>query len=270
MFEEQFNTPIKPTWCPGCGNFGIWLALKKTFTRLKWQAGDFNVVYDIGCSGNMGDFLTVHGFHSLHGRAIPAAVGMRLADPSKPVVVVTGDGGAYGEGGNHLLAACRGNFDVTVLVHDNRVYGLTTGQASPTSPQGYQSKSTPQGTVEVPLNPLALAVSQGATFVAQGFAGEAVQLNELILLAIKHEGFSLVNILQPCVTFNAVNTYEHYREKIYKIEKPLMNKKLALNELIDNPKIPTGVIYCRPRPTYESYLPKKKEVDFGALLEEFK
>ncbi|MFH1840919.1 MAG: thiamine pyrophosphate-dependent enzyme [Candidatus Shapirobacteria bacterium] len=271
MLEKQFNTRFKPTWCPGCGNFGIWLTLKKSFVQLKWQPGDFGMVYDIGCSGNMSDFLQVKGsFHSLHGRAIPTAVGMRLADPHKPVVVVVGDGGAYGEGGNHLLSACRGNFDLTVLVHDNRVYGLTTGQATPTSPQGYQSKSTPDGLIETPLEPLALAISQGASFVAQAFAGDPIQLNEVIVSGIKHPGFSLINILQPCVTFNPVNTYDYYRERVYKIDRSFADKKSALNEIMDNPKIPTGVIYCHPRPTYESQLPPKKAFDFQDLLEEFK
>lgn len=270
MSEELFNTPVKPTWCPGCGNFGIWMALKKTFTQPKWQADDFNVVYDIGCSGNMSDFLAVRGFHSLHGRAVPTAVGMHLAAPEKPVVVVIGDGGAYGEGGNHLLAACRGNFDLTVVVHDNRVYGLTTGQATPTSPQGYHSKSTPNGLIETPLDPLILAITQGASFVAQAFAGDPVQLTEIIVAGIKHAGFSLINVLQPCVTFNTINTYEYYRERIYKIEQPFTDKKSALNEIIDNPKIPTGIIYQNPRPTYESCLPQKKAFDFDNLLEEFK
>src|SRR3990167_4660921 len=153
-----------PTWCPGCGDWAIGAAIKKALTDLGTDPSGIFVVFGIGCSGNMNDFLNAYAIHSLHGRAIPNAIGMKLANHKMPVLAVVGDGDCYGEGGNHFMHSCRGNHDITVLVHDNNVYGLTTGQVAPTAPKGFQSKSTPKGIIEVPINPLTLSISQGATF----------------------------------------------------------------------------------------------------------
>lgn len=249
-----------PTWCPGCGNFGIWAAIKQALAKLKLGPEDFAAVFGIGCSGNMNDFLWTTSFHALHGRSIPTAVGIKLANHKLPVIAIAGDGDTYGEGGNHLLHASRGNHDITMIVHDNRVYGLTTGQVAPTAIQGFKAKSTPSGTIEVPVNPLALALSQGATYIAQGFSGDINHLADLIAAGIQHKGFSLVNVFQPCVTFNHVTTYAWYRERVYKLDqknhnpkdfKQAMDKSFELTE-----KIPIGIIYQAERQVYTDGLPQ--------------
>ncbi len=249
-----------PTWCPGCGNFGIWAALKSAFGKLGFTQNNFAIVFGIGCSGNMNDFLWVDSFHALHGRAIPMAIGIKIANHRLPVIVIAGDGDCYGEGGNHLMHAARGNHDITVIVHDNRVYGLTTGQTAPTAAKGYKAKSTPSGIIEVPLNPIALAVTQGATFAGQGFSGDINHLTELIVAGISHKGFSLVNIFQPCITWNRETTFPWYRERIYKLTKDNHdpgNVMKALEKSMElETKLPIGVIYQSDRPTYTGSLPQ--------------
>lgn len=272
-----------PTWCPGCGDWGIRIGIKTAFMQLGLDASNLLLSFDIGCSGNMNDFLNGYAMHGLHGRAVTTAVGMNLANHGMTTVSIGGDGGTYGEGGNHFLHAARGNHDITVIVHDNMVYGLTTGQAAPTSEQGYKGKSTPSGIIEVSVNPLALAITQGATFVAQGFAGDVKGVVELIKAGIQHKGFSLVNILQPCVTFNKVNTYHYYFEKTYKLAedhdksdyKQAVAKAMELNE----EKFPLGIVYQVQRPSFQeklSQLPdntplvhKSRFTDFELLAEDF-
>jgi len=263
MSTIQDFTGYKPTWCSGCGNWGIGMAIKQTLVQLGLTPSDIAVVFGIGCSGNMNDFLNAYTIHSLHGRAIPNAIGIKLANHKLPVICVVGDGDCYGEGGNHLLHACRGNHDITVIVHDNRVYGLTTGQVAPTAQKGYQSKSTPAGIIEVPVNPLVLALTSGATFIAQAFAADAVQMATIIKAGIEHRGFSLINILQPCVTFNKVNTYQYYLQRSYKLEKNYQKDdfRSALNKSLEllEEKFPLGVIYQVKKPTYTESLPQIKE-----------
>ena len=257
-----------PTWCPGCGNFGIWSSLKTAFNKLQLQPDKMAVIFGIGCSGNMNDFLWANSFHALHGRAIPNAVGVKIANHKLPVLVIAGDGDTYGEGGNHLLHAARGNHDITVIVHDNRVYGLTTGQVAPTALKGTKSKSTPQGLIEVPVNPLALALTQGATFVAQGFSQDMAHLTDMITSGINHRGFSLINVFQPCVTFNPANGYSFYRERVYKLAEDYdrSNLRLALDKSLElEDKIPIGIIYKIERPVYTDSLNQLKE---KALVEE--
>jgi 2-oxoglutarate/2-oxoacid ferredoxin oxidoreductase subunit beta len=255
MTESNLFFSRTPTWCPGCGNFGIWGSLKNAIKNLGWDYGMYAIVYGVGCSGNMTDFVSGHGFHSLHGRALPNAEGIKLANHTLNVICEVGDGDCYGEGGNHLLHAMRGNSDIKVFVHDNRVYGLTTGQTAPTSLKGFKSKTTPQGVIEYPVNPLALALTQGASFIAQGFAGDVAYLTKLVTEALLHKGFALLNILQPCVTFNKINTYEFYRTKVYKLEDEGYfpdNKEEALKRITNQTeKIPVGIIYKEERPTYQ-------------------
>lgn len=272
-----------PTWCPGCGNFGIWAALKTAFTNLGFTPENVAVIFGIGCSGNMNDFLWADSFHALHGRAIPNAVGVKIANHKLPVVAIVGDGDCYGEGGNHLIHAARGNHDITVIVHDNRVYGLTTGQVAPTALKGFKAKSTPSGIIEVPMNPIALVLTQGATFVAQGFSADLNHLTALIEQSIKHKGFSLVNIFQPCVTFNPETSYAWYRERIYKLgdDYNASDKKIALEKAMETEaRIPIGVIYKEQRPTYTDSLPQlasnsllespmPQAADIGKLIGEF-
>lgn len=250
-----------PTWCPGCGNWAIGAVIKRALTELGLNPSDLFVVFGIGCSGNMNDFLNAYAMHALHGRAIPNAIGFKLANHKMPVLVIAGDGDCYGEGGNHFLHACRGNHDITIITHDNSVYGLTTGQAAPTASKGFKSKSTPFGLIETPLNPLALAISQGATFAAQGYASKVPQVKELIKKAILHKGFSLVNILQPCVTFNHVNTYEYYDERAYLLSKKHNQKNQSLSlkramEATTTERFPLGILYNVKRPAFHEQLPQ--------------
>jgi len=282
MSNIQDFTGYTPTWCPGCGNHGIGISVKSALTQLNLAPSDVSVVFGIGCSGNMNDFLNVYAVHSLHGRSIPTAIGIKIANHKSNVLVIAGDGDCLGEGGNHFLHGCRGNHDITVIIHDNSVYGLTTGQAAPTAQKGYKSKSTPNGIIETPINPLTLAISQGATFVAQTFAGDAPHLISMIKEGITHKGFSLVNVLQPCVTFNKINTYQYYREKTYKLpsdyKKNNFNTALTKASELNEEKFPLGVVYQIEKPTYTDQLSQVKEkilgekerfTDFDQLLKEF-
>ncbi|KKS24504.1 MAG: Pyruvate synthase subunit beta [Microgenomates group bacterium GW2011_GWC1_41_8] len=263
MQQTDYQTSYFPTWCPGCGNFGIWGSLKDALSKLEWKPDEFCVVYGVGCSGNMNDFIKAYGFHSLHGRALPNAIGIKLANHKLPVVVVGGDGDLLGEGGNHMIHACRGNYNITVMIHNNQVYGLTTGQNSPTALKGTKAKSTPQGIIEEPLNPTALAISQGASFVGQGFAGDIPHLTNLIQQAILHKGFSVVNVYQPCVTFNKLNTYAWFRQRVYHLDENYdkTNKVAAMEksfELLE--KIPLGILYQVEKPTYEESIGQLGEI----------
>jgi len=259
---QDFNG-YSPTWCPGCGNWGIGIALKQALIKMNYDPSNLALVFGIGCSGNMNDFINAYAIHSLHGRSVPTAIGIKIANHKLPVVVIAGDGDCYGEGGNHFLHACRGNHDITIVTHDNGVYGLTTGQVAPTASRGYKSKSTPTGIIEIPINPITLAITSGATFVAQSFAGDAPHMIEMIKKGIEHKGFSLVNILQPCVSFNKINTYQYYKERTYKLTsdydssnfKNAVNKSLEINK----EKFPLGIIYETTRPTYTEELNQLKE-----------
>jgi len=258
---QDFNTKNKPTWCPGCGDYGIWAALKNAFIQMGWGTDDAFIVYGIGCHGHMVNFLKIYGFEGLHGRPIPVAVGAKLANHKLKVIVVTGDGDSYGEGLNHLTAAIRANYDLTCIVHNNQVYGLTIGQKSPTADKGFKSKSTPQGTIETPINPLALAIALEGSFISRGFAGDMEHLTKLIIDGVNHQGFSLIDVLQPCVTFDKVHTYPWYRERIYKLEsgnyQPQDKLKAFELALEWGTKIPTGIFYKdETRPTYEQNLPQ--------------
>ncbi|NCO88810.1 2-oxoacid:ferredoxin oxidoreductase subunit beta [Candidatus Roizmanbacteria bacterium] len=270
-----------PTWCPGCGDWGIGIAIKSALAQMGLSPSDVGVVFGIGCSGNMNDFLNAYAIHGLHGRAIPTAIGYKLANHKMPIIVVAGDGDCYGEGGNHFLHACRGNHDITVIIHDNRVYGLTTGQVAPTAMKGALSKSTPYGLIESPIDPLGLALTQGATFISQSFAGDAQHMISMIKSAINHKGFSLVNVLQPCVTFNKINGYQYYRKRVYKlIDNKVNNKDRAMKIIqdIEKEKYPLGIIYQNQQSSYHEQLPQltkqtliknEKFVDFKLIERDF-
>lgn len=266
--NKSFNTYQTPSWCPGCGNFGIWYALKNAFTELNFDNSDVCMVFGIGCSGNLSNFLKVYGFHGIHGRTLPVASGIRLANHSLNVIATSGDGDGLGIGLGHFIHTCRRNIDITYIIHDNRVYGLTTGQTSPTSPTGFQSKSTPFGVIEEPINPLALAIIQGATFVARGYSGEIEHLSSLIVQAVKHKGFSVIDVLQPCVTFNPNYSYPFYNQRVYKLEDIGHNpedKEKAISYALDyGDKIPIGVFYRVSKPTYED---KSEELKDKPLAE---
>lgn len=243
--EVTLKSPNFPTWCPGCGDFGIWSAIKKALSESNIPEEKLVIVFGVGCSGNMADFLRCYGFHALHGRALPVAEAIKLANHDLKVLVIAGDGDTYGEGMGHFIAACRGNHDVTLLVHNNQVYGLTTGQAAPTTPKDRKTKSTPSGQVEVPVNPVSLAVSSGATFVGRGYAGNIPLTTELIKKALNHKGFSLVDTFQPCVTFNKQNTHAWYNEHTNKLDETRDTSDVmeAIKLSMDPEKLHLGVMY---------------------------
>ena len=252
MSKASLESPYFPTWCPGCGNFGVWTALKNALAELHIPEHDLVIVYGVGCSGNMADFNRVYGFHALHGRSIPSAVAIKLSNHRLKVIVVAGDGDTYGEGLNHLISAMRGNHDITMLVHDNQVYGLTTGQTAPTTTKGTKTKSTPAGAPEVPVNPLGFALTADATYIARGFAGNIKHLTQLIKEAILHPGFSLVDMFQPCFTFNKVNTYHYFKERVYNLQEQgfnAHNKVVAWEKTFEHNTLPIGVFYQDPHST---------------------
>ena len=277
---SDYNTSCQPTWCPGCGDFGIWTAIKNALAELKIPSHNAAIVYGIGCSGNMANTIKCYGFHSLHGRTLPVAVGIKLANHKLKVLAVAGDGDAYGEGLNHLVHTARYNSDITYIICNNHSFSLTTGQSSPTSDLGYISKTTPWGEIKQPLNPLALSISVGATFVARGAAFEIQHLTNLIKQGIKHQGFAHIDVLQQCVTFNKLNTIEWYKKRIYKLEERghrINNKKLAWAKAQEADKLPIGVFYQSQKPVYRNgfeqlkkeLLIKKKIVLNKKLLKEF-
>ncbi len=250
---------LKPAWCPGCGNFGILRALNKSLVDLGIEPYRVLLVSGIGQAGKLPHYTKGNVFNSLHGRPVPPAIGAKIANPELVVIAISGDGDAYGEGGNHFIHAARRNHDITYLVHNNQVYGLTKGQASPTSDLGFVTKTTPYGATN-PVNPIALAIVSGASFVARGFAGDVEHLSNLIKEGITHRGFALVDILQPCVSFNHKNTFQWYRERVYKLEGndgyDPGDKKAALEKAQEwGERIPIGIIYRKELPIYEEELP---------------
>jgi 2-oxoglutarate/2-oxoacid ferredoxin oxidoreductase subunit beta len=249
---------LKPAWCPGCGNFGILKALNNALVELEIEPHQVLLVSGIGQAGKLPHYTRGNVFNSLHGRPVPPAIGAKIANSGLIVIAVSGDGDAYGEGGNHFLHAARRNHDITYLVHNNQVYGLTKGQASPTSDVGFVTKTTPYGAVS-PVNPIALSVIGGASFVSRGFAGDVDHLSNLIKKGIAHRGFALIDILQPCVSFNHKNTFQWYKERVYKLEDENYDpgdKKAALEKALEwGEGIPIGIIYEQNLPVYEDQLP---------------
>ncbi len=261
---EIYKGEVDPDWCPGCGDFGVLRAVELAVSRLAIQPEDLLLVSGIGCSSNLPGFMHAYGIHSLHGRAVAVATGAKLANHELNVVITGGDGDGYGIGLGHFIHAMRRNLDITYIVMDNQVYGLTTGQASPTTMKEVRTKSTPRGNVETPLNPLALAIVSGATFVSRGYSGEIKHLAGLIAGAIAHRGFSLIDVFSPCVTYNKINTYPFFKKRIYKLEDDESynpsDAKAALDRSFEwGDKIPIGVVYKDQQPTYEDSEPALKK-----------
>lgn len=284
VVPQPYSNKAKITWCPGCGNFGIITALKNSLLALQAKPEQVVLVGDIGCSSKLPYYVQTYSFGGLHGRVIPIASGIKLANHLLTVIAVGGDGGIYGEGGNHLIHAARRNINLTVLVHDNKVYALTKGQTSPTSDQGYKSDITPEGFREKTFNPLLISLAAGASFVARGFADQPDVLSSLIVEAIKHPGFALVDILQPCVSFNKINTAEWYRQRLYALQDEsgydVNDLSWAMHKAQEwGDRIPMGIFYREERPTYESQLPAITEkplkdqsierVDISSLLSNY-
>jgi len=247
-----------PAWCPGCGNFAILKTFKDVMVELQMEPHQFTVVSGIGQAAKLPHYIRCNTFNGLHGRALPVATGIKLANHAMPVIVTTGDGDCYGEGGNHLLAAIRRNINIKLFVHDNQIYGLTKGQPSPTTSAGTIAKNVPFGVISEQFNPMALAVALDCGFAARAFAGDPAHLKSLMKEAINHKGFALIDILQPCVSFNKVNTYEWYRKRVYHIE-PEYNpedRMTAFSKSLEwGDRIPTGIIYRNNRPTFEERVP---------------
>lgn len=257
MYQASDYLLGEPAWCPGCGNFPIRQALAETFAELGLEPHRVLICSGIGQAAKMPHYLRVNGFNGLHGRALSLATGARIANKELTVVVVSGDGDSYGEGGNHLIHTIRRNVQVAHFVHNNQVYGLTKGQASPTSEVGMHTSAQTGGVISSPLNPLAMALVLGAGFVARGFAGEKNHLKETMKAALLFPGYALVDILQPCPVFNKLNTYAWYRQRTYLIEGHDPTDETAAMALCRQwgERIPLGIFYQVPRPTFEAQLP---------------
>ncbi len=243
------ETGVEIVWCPGCGNFNILKAFKKAIESIGIDRKKLVVVTGVGCHGKLANYVNLSSFHTIHGRVPPLMAGIRLANPELVVVGFAGDGDAYNEGLVHTVHIAKKNYNATLIVHNNSVYGLTTGQASATSPREMKTKSTPRGNPEEPLNPVALMLTSGASFVARGFAGDVEQLSEIIAQAIMHRGFSFIDVLQPCATFN--NTWSFYKERVYRIEKEPTTLEEALRLAYQQERIPTGIFFRQERETFE-------------------
>jgi 2-oxoglutarate/2-oxoacid ferredoxin oxidoreductase subunit beta len=262
---KKLETDAPNTWCPGCGNFGILTSIKKVLADLEEQGLDLSKVVlasGIGCHAKIVDYVKVNSFYSIHGRVPPPITGIKLANPDLVVIGHAGDGDAYGEGIEHLIFSAKRNINVTFIVHNNRVYGLTTGQFTPTSPPGFIGRSTPGGSPEDPLNPIELMLSAGAGFVARGFSGKPKHLQSLIKAGIEHQGFAFIDVLQPCFTF--YNTYDVYNQKVYELtdgEHDASNRKAAFARAEEwaygeTDRIPIGIFYQVEKPTYDQKLLK--------------
>jgi 2-oxoglutarate ferredoxin oxidoreductase subunit beta len=245
----------KPTWCPGCGDYGVVAAVEMAVKKLQLPSHNVVIVSGIGCSSNLPHFLTSYGFHAIHGRSIPVAEGVRWGNHELTVIATGGDGDGFGIGCGHFVHAMRRNVNMTYVTMDNQIYGLTTGQASPTSMMGQKTKSTPFGVIENPIDPIAIALASGATYVARGFSGDVKHMADLIAGGIAHKGFALVDALSPCVTYNKINTFDYFRQRVYKLESSghdPTNLLKAYERAIEwGDKIPIGLFYKTDKPTYE-------------------
>jgi len=262
MVDIKDYGDYKTAWCPGCGNFPLLKAVKQALVKRGLEPHQVLFIAGIGQAAKTPHYLKANLFNGLHGRCLPVATGAKLANPDLVVIAESGDGCTYSEGGNHFLAAIRRNIDVTLLVHNNQVYGLTKGQASPTSEEGFTTKAQPEGVALAPFNPLAIAIAMHAGFVGRGYVGLEDDLVQLLVQAIHHRGFSLVDILQPCVSFNRVNTYQWYKDRC----KPLPSSydptdweaAIRLSQQWGD-EIPVGVIYRNSRPPFEDHIATLKK-----------
>jgi 2-oxoglutarate ferredoxin oxidoreductase subunit beta len=282
MSELNLGTCAANTWCKGCGNFGILSAIGEAVEGLVADGiplENLAIASGIGCGSKIVDYINVNTFYSIHGRVPPTITGIKLANKNLKVIGFAGDGDAYGEGIAHLIAAAKRNIDVTMVIHDNRVYGLTTGQFTPTSPVGFKGRSTPRGSIERPLNPLELMLAAGATFVARGYTTKSDHLVNLMKEAVLHKGFAFIDVLQPCFTF--FNTYKYYNERVYEIDGHDTSDIEAARRLAlewgdrEEDRIPIGVFYKVEKPTFDDGMLREGMVlsgdsgvpDIGPILE---
>ena len=279
----KLDTSCKNTWCPGCGDFGILQALKQAvsfFSKKGVPKDNFVITSGIGCHAKIVDYINTNTFYALHGRSVTTAAGIKLGNPALNVIACSGDGDSYDEGIAHLIHNAKRNIDITVLIHNNRIFALTTGQFAATSPKGFPGKSTPDGSVEEPFNPLELMLASGATFIARSYVGKMDHLQKTIIEGVKHKGFSFIEILQPCVSF--YNSYQLYNKNVYEAENPnLESRDKALAKIMEwnygngesDAKIPIGTFYKIQKPTYEKEsfgdlnpLKRKKDISIEEVI----
>ncbi|HEX9059501.1 MAG TPA: thiamine pyrophosphate-dependent enzyme [Clostridia bacterium] len=261
MGDNKFCT-YETAWCPGCGDHSILEALKEALSNTGKAPHEVLVVGGIGQAAKTPQYINTNGFCGLHGRAVPPAVAAKIANKSLTVIIDSGDGDTYGEGGNHFIHNIRRNVDITHFVHDNQIYGLTKGQASPTTDMGHVTGVQPDGSLLYPMNPLLVALSLGAGFVARAFSGEKEHLASIMEKAINYRGYALVDILQPCISFNKINTFQWYQKRVYKLDEShdITDRKAAMEKAMEwGDRIPIGVLYSVERPTYHDKIDFLKE-----------
>lgn len=264
---KDFRNNVKPNWCPGCGDFSVQAAIQKATANIGLEPEDVAIITGIGCSGRLSGYINSYGVHSIHGRALPLAQGVKMANKDLTVIASGGDGDGYAIGMGHTIHALRRNMNMTYIVMDNQIYGLTKGQTSPSSAKGFVTQSTPKGNIEKNVAPLELALSSGATFVAQGFSSDIKALTKMIEDAIHHDGFSFVNVFSPCVTYNKVNTYDWFKEHLTSIDDiegyDITDKQLAMKTVLDHESLVKGIVYQdTTTPSYESQI---SELEHEAL-----
>ncbi len=261
---KDFRNQVKPNWCPGCGDFSVQAAIQRAAANVGLEPNELAVISGIGCSGRISGYINAYGLHGIHGRSLPIAQGVKMANRELTVIASGGDGDGFAIGLGHTIHAIRRNLDVTYIVMDNQIYGLTKGQTSPRSAEGFKTKSTPEGSIEASLSPLEMAMAAGATFVAQSFSSNLKQLTELIEAGINHKGFSLINVFSPCVTFNKVNTYDWFKENIVNTDDienyDPSNRVMAMTSLMETNSMLCGLIYQNTeKKSYQELIPGFKE-----------
>ena len=263
LTPRDFKGKSNPDWCAGCGDFGVLNAIQRAVAEMGFRPHDIMTVSGIGCSSNLPGYINTYGMHTLHGRSLAMATGVKMANHEMNVLVTGGDGDGYGIGGNHFTHTARRNTDLTYIVMNNQIYGLTTGQISPTSSIGMTTKSTPFGNVEQPVNPITSAIMNGATFVARAYSGDVRHLSDIIQQGIRHKGFSIIDVFSPCVTFNLTNTHDFFKDRIKKLEDDDHNtsdwKTACEKAMLFGDEIYTGVFYEGDRPSLEDVEPILKD-----------
>lgn len=271
---QDFKNNVKPNWCPGCGDYAVQMALQKAAVQLGMEPHELALVCGIGCSGRLSGYIYAYGMHTTHGRALPFAQGLKIANPVLNVIACGGDGDGMAIGMGHTFHAIRRNINLTYVLMDNHVYGLTKGQTSPRSDLGFKTKTTPTGNIETPVSTLEMALAAGVTFLAQGFSPQLQELTDLIVAAVKHPGFSLVNVFSPCVTFNKVNTYDWFKDKLVDVKDIADydngDKGVVLKHVLEHEGLLTGLLYENlQKPSYEelSGLSKNNQMQSVKKLE---
>ncbi|MEH6946434.1 2-oxoacid:ferredoxin oxidoreductase subunit beta [Peribacillus asahii] len=257
---KDFRNNVKPNWCPGCGDFSVQAAIQRAAANVGLEPDNLAVISGIGCSGRISGYIKSYGFHGIHGRSLPIAQGVKMANRDLTVIASGGDGDGFAIGMGHTIHAIRRNIDITYIVMDNQIYGLTKGQTSPRSATGFKTKSTPEGSIEQAVSPMELALSAGATFVAQSFSTDLKDLTAIIEAGLNHKGFSFINVFSPCVTYNKINTYDWFKEHLTKLNTiegyDSSNKELAMQTLMQHDSLVTGIIYQdTSRPSYQELVP---------------